>query len=470
MPSLPVSATAQRVLRGPRSKAAKLAAAKEGPGKRFRRLEARDLRKALEGHARLRGLAVPEAMRVQANVPKDTAEYRIQTLIKACDDVKGLLKVFLDYPYDMEASNISTCLQRIAKVARAEDHAKTPRLSKELQPGLERLVKLATSRAPSLQSNHFANVCWAVAKLGGHAKSRAHIAAAPGLFAAVSLHAPLKISNFKAQELANTVWAFAKEGTVAEDFYNAVGDESVLKISKFNHQDLANTAWAFASAKVSAPELFEAVAAECVKKVETFNPHDHELANIVWAFAKAGIQAPALFEAVAAEALEEIEAFNAQDLANTVWAYATARVEAPKLFQAVALEASKKMEASSSSDFSNMVWAFSKMGSEAPGLFEAVASVAVKKMTSFNAQNLANMSWAYANSEIKSPQLFEAVSIEAVAKIGSFELREMATIVWASATVMHSTEATAFPDYRPETAQLLANEKLESKEGTKECT
>ena len=142
-----------------------------------------------------------------------------------------------------------------------------------------------------------------------------------------------KMPHFNPQDMANTVWAFAKAGHSAPALFDAVAAEALTKMPHFIPQDIANTVWAFATAMHSAPALFDAVAAEVLTKMPNFNPQD--IANTVWAFATAGHSAPALFDAVAAAAVTKMPHFIPQGLADTVWAFATARYPHSQLFDAV---------------------------------------------------------------------------------------------------------------------------------------
>ena len=59
--------------------------------------------------------------------------------------------------------------------------------------------------------------------------------------------------EFKAQELANTAWEFAKAGHAAPALLDAIAAAAVPRVREFNPQDLANTASAYATAGHAAP-------------------------------------------------------------------------------------------------------------------------------------------------------------------------------------------------------------------------
>ena len=55
-----------------------------------------------------------------------------------------------------------------------------------------------------------------------------------------------RIREFKAQEIANTAWAFATVGLSDENLFAALAMAGAQRVWDFKPQDLTNTAWAFA--------------------------------------------------------------------------------------------------------------------------------------------------------------------------------------------------------------------------------
>ena len=53
------------------------------------------------------------------------------------------------------------------------------------------------------------------------------------------------MSDFKAQELANTAWAFAKAGQSDVQLFVAMASEVKRLMDNFSAQELVNIAWAF---------------------------------------------------------------------------------------------------------------------------------------------------------------------------------------------------------------------------------
>ena len=90
------------------------------------------------------------------------------------------------------------------------------------------------------------------------------------------------VGNFNPQELANTAWAFAKEGHAAPELFDALAASSMARVGEFNPQDLSNTAWAFATAGHAAPKLFDALAAASMARLRLLPVPTEELLTEGW--------------------------------------------------------------------------------------------------------------------------------------------------------------------------------------------
>ena len=62
-------------------------------------------------------------------------------------------------------------------------------------------------------------------------------------------HAEQRLSEFNAQDLANTAWALAMVKQPYVKLFTVLARHVEQRLSEFNAQDLANTAWALAMAK-----------------------------------------------------------------------------------------------------------------------------------------------------------------------------------------------------------------------------
>jgi len=224
--------------------------------------------------------------------------------------------------------------------------------------------------------------------------------------------------------------------------------EAAGRIRGFNAQDIANTVWAFATARRAAPALFDAMAAAAVRKVGDFNAQN--IANTVWAFATARRAAPALFDAMAAVAVRKVNGFNEQDIANTVWAFATARRPAPALFDAMAV-AVRKVNGFNAQAIANTVWAFATarrpIATEhrpTKDLFDEMATKAEGLIADFNEQDIANTAWSFAKLQAhhgKNNSFFHKLGDAAAARCE--EPKHLAQVALAYAYAGAGTHPTA---------------------------
>ena len=69
----------------------------------------------------------------------------------------------------------------------------------------------------------------------------------------------LRVSEFNAQDIANTAWAFASLGQLDEKLFAAPAREAALRVSDFKAQGMANAVWAFATLGQLDEKLFAAL-------------------------------------------------------------------------------------------------------------------------------------------------------------------------------------------------------------------
>ena len=164
----------------------------------------------------------------------------------------------------------------------------------------------------------------------------AGLRASDTLWAELATHCTRSVATMNAQEISQTALGFAKagRGTSLCDpaLLDAIAEEAARRgLCDFKPQNLANMVWAYATAGHAAPALLDAVAKEAVNRLHEYIPQN--LSNTAWAYATAGHPAPALLDAIAEEAARRgLRDFNSQDLANTAWAFAVADRPAPALF------------------------------------------------------------------------------------------------------------------------------------------
>ena len=84
------------------------------------------------------------------------------------------------------------------------------------------------------------------------------------LFQAIGSQVVLKAPQFKAQEISNTLWAFAKLDVPNSDEVFASLADAAIRLaynnpSAYNPQNVSNALWAFAKAGRSHPQLYAAL-------------------------------------------------------------------------------------------------------------------------------------------------------------------------------------------------------------------
>eukprot|EP00747_Dinoflagellata_sp_TGD_P224072 gnl/TRDRNA2_/TRDRNA2_96169_c0_seq1.p1 gnl/TRDRNA2_/TRDRNA2_96169_c0~~gnl/TRDRNA2_/TRDRNA2_96169_c0_seq1.p1 ORF type:complete len:196 (-),score=31.53 gnl/TRDRNA2_/TRDRNA2_96169_c0_seq1:22-609(-) len=181
------------------------------------------------------------------------------------------------------------------------------------------------------------------------------------------------------------------------------------RVAAFNAQNIANTVWAFAKTIQADMSLFSDFMRAMESRLCDFDTQ--KLANTSWALA-ATDQFDSLLCTVLARASERrLREFNTRDLANTTWAYATAEHHAN---MALGLAGSG--------------------GSEVPRLLcRQLARAAEHRLDEFDAQQLASASWAFAKSEQLDAHLFAALVRAAGRRLGEFNLQGLSNAAWAFA-------------------------------------
>ncbi|KAJ1446586.1 hypothetical protein M885DRAFT_244102 [Pelagophyceae sp. CCMP2097] len=245
----------------------------------------------------------------------------------------------------------------------------------------------ATSRVEQFNAQQLANIAWAFAKAGGRTPAR--------LFEALAVQMQEKIatSDLRRRDDGSKAGMMMPESRRKWSQSGLYRQMQRRRLGRFNSQELANTVWAFAKVDYKDQSLFDAVATEALKKVAQFNAQ--ELANTVWAYSKAGVDAYALYDAFAFEARFKIISFTPVALSTMVWAYARQRIRAPSLFDAVKRDAEIKVDRFNATELATTLWAFSTAEIDAPELYECFLEPAEKKMKSFNPHELASLVWAY---------------------------------------------------------------------------
>lgn len=277
------------------------------------------------------------------------------------------------------------------------------------------------------------------------------------------------VDNFKPQELSNSVWAFSTVGfgydeacgtnshndyihvatddpvadkAIVFEALEAVAENALSRLDRFKAQELNNLAWGFARLghrSERAEKLFIGVAKELVQRTWQFKPQD--IGTSLWSLATAGCFDLDAFQAGASRLnIRQIRSFKPQEMSNTVWAIATAGF-APKhirafdttlvpssqrppkdmmmqdpiteCFAAVAVEAMRRPQDFKDQELKDVLWSFSKAGVRHPSLFQKIAKHLVgsngRGLSTFSSQGLGNTLWSFAKQAQLSLEVIETL-------------------------------------------------------------
>ena len=118
--------------------------------------------------------------------------------------------------------------------------------------------------------------------------------------------------------------------------FQSVGDAVASKcdLNEFKPQDLANIVWAYATSNTQHRGLFQKIGETVAGSDGSKEFTTQNLANIVWAYAKLDVKHPGLFNKIGKSigALNDLSSFTPQHLANIAWSFAVTDVNVPMAF------------------------------------------------------------------------------------------------------------------------------------------
>merc|ERR1740129_315594 len=244
---------------------------------------------------------------------------------------------------------------------------------------------------------------------------------------AISAESISNLSDFGAQALANTAWAFATLASFDKPLMDSLAAESIAKLSEFGQQQLSNLAWAFATLASFDKPLMDSLAAESIAKLSEFG--QQQLSNLAWAFATLGYTNKELMEAMAAESIRKIQEFDPQNLSNIAWAYAKLGMTHDPLLEAIAAEAISKLTELTPRECAGLSWSFATLRSSNGPLLDAISRRALALVGEFESLDLSTISWAYDTLKLLDGPVREAITANAIAETDSMENQPLATLV-----------------------------------------
>ena len=155
-----------------------------------------------------------------------------------------------------------------------------------------------------------------------HAMAKAHYRPANGTFVSeLERHAETVIGLFCAQDLANTLWAYATmKCQPGKGLMRALEGQTEAIAGTFNAQEVANTLWAYATMGLEPGEgVMRGLEGRAEAVAGTI--HAQGVANTLWAYATLGrVPGKGLMRELEGRAEEVAETFNAQGVVNMLWA------------------------------------------------------------------------------------------------------------------------------------------------------
>jgi hypothetical protein len=194
-----------------------------------------------------------------------------------------------------------------------DDRLQHQQLSRLMQSLMRAVVARAHELGEGLQGRELVQVLWAAAKLGLHGSTSARIFAS----ALPQLQHTLLSGGMSTQDIANSVWAYAKaqhhsQGrsllTTVTQVLGGPGGCQIkhLRPSKFKAQELSNVMWAVATMSSTDVKLVSVMAAELSARSSSLGPQT--IANAAWAAAKMGYHNPSFLSTMVDAAARQVSA------------------------------------------------------------------------------------------------------------------------------------------------------------------
>jgi len=281
-------------------------------------------------------------------------------------DVQGILNIVAENFPDMNCVNISTALHKLARLIK-EDGGATSAI---VAAGDLRLKALHGAARAELERQHatatrnealprcWATIAWAYGSLQ---ISDPDISAA---FQAIGELAIPCIANFKALELTNLLWAFAKMQVSNKGLFQAARKHILSHLSSFSPSHISTLVWVFVTAQQFQANMLHVLAQEFADRLRTSKVNPVELANLMWGLATAKVHPKAhILHDVGCRAQMLLPEFKLQELSITTWAFSRLGARHDRLFVAAASHLCASpvlMQQIHPQGIANLLWAFEK--------------------------------------------------------------------------------------------------------------
>mmetsp|Transcript_122928 Transcript_122928/g.236999 ORF Transcript_122928/g.236999 Transcript_122928/m.236999 type:complete len:1309 (+) Transcript_122928:109-4035(+) len=323
---------------------------------------------------------------------------------------------------------------------------------------LETIADIVLPCLGELKPFELSNMLWAYAKLS---------LGKPALLNAVSERMlNREWGEFSMQCLSMIAWSFATEKHRDLPVFSSIACEIVANAATTRPQEIANTLWAYAKNRCAEVSLFNALAEAAISHNMLWSFKSQELSNTVWAFATIGLQHQLLFKNAVTVAISKRRELSPQNIANILWAYAKLQVcRNSGLFPALLSVSVGMMPQHKPHEISAIVWAAAKaevkldVEENYPAcrrFFNATAHMCRQRLHEFPPQALANMVEAFAIIEADFPSFSEAMARESVGRLHQFDPMALANLFRGVVLVARRQHNAGMPEHDRNLAVLAA--------------
>ena len=262
------------------------------------------------------------------------------------------------------------------------------------------LMERATGVSCTMNPQDVSNLLWAFANL--RAKPTAALIAALNEHIQQSIH-----MKFKPQEIANTFWAASTlQLKLLPGLTSKLSTRAIAVADQFKAQEVANLLMAFASLGTRPSSALVAAMTDQATHLEF---KAQEISNILWAFATLKMKPAAnLLDHLVARAAVLLapdttgsgsasQNFKAQEIATALWSFATLRIHPTlHLVQLISDRAESISKELSAQSIAMILWSFTTLSCLTPStsLLRVLADRTKEVSGLLNDQDIANILWA----------------------------------------------------------------------------
>lgn len=313
----------------------------------------------------------------------------------------------------------------------------------ELQQFVVGLVNLIEGQLHMYDARGLANLLWALSSFG-----EAFTPSKGWLARFTDVSQPM-LPKFNAQQLSNTLWAFARLGYIPRDTWiRCFLDASMDQFEQSSVQCLSNMLWALAQLQSKPPEHWvQSLLQEAALKLHRGS--DQAMSNLLWACAKLGYPPPAVFYSALQQWLQQRESQGAlqaqlgqQATSNAFWALATLQQRPRSATWGSSNGSTQSHQLASSSQYStnglnassSSTVCVDSSHSSRDSCLQLLLQGSEGRLHSFSNQQLSNTAWALAvlqrqPSAAWSKQLFKVVT----KRFSTLNGQQVSNLLWAIA-------------------------------------